>query len=213
MVTAIRGHTERRGALGAAARSSEYSELQPLPVTAAVRALASCAWRTSVLLLQRRIRQPAANVGCEIAFGDGSTGEVYRETVIERHATASPAVLVVCFRLRHVHSRWLHALFRLESELNTMLFAGFPGLVSKLWLRHDTDGLYRGFYEWDDPDLAVAYVRALWWALALVSEKDSIHYAVLPGLNRDEVLEAPTVIDERLDASPGGWWRPTRASS
>jgi hypothetical protein len=95
-----------------------------------------------------------------------------------------------------------------ESELNTVLFAGFPGLVSKLWLRHDQHHLYRGFYQWDGPERAVAYVRALWWVLALVSEPESIHYAVLPDLDRDKVLAEPAVIDARLNAAPGGWWRP-----
>jgi hypothetical protein len=162
------------------------------------------------LLGRRRIRQPVAFLGRRIFFADGSDAVVYRETSIERPSPRSPAVLVVGFRLRHVHRRWGHALFRLESELNTVLFAGFPGLVSKLWLRHDQHDLYRGLYQWDDPDLAVAYIRALWWVLALVSEPASIQYAVLPGLCRDEVLADPMVIDARLRAIPGGWWRPQR---
>jgi hypothetical protein len=163
-----------------------------------------------VLLAQRRIRQPAGGRGRSICFADGTVGTVYRETVLAGRAPASPAVLVVCFRLRHVHAPWAHALFRSESELNTILFAGFAGFRSKLWLSHDRRGIYRGFYQWDDPQLAVAYVRALWWALALVSEKESIHYAVLPGLDRDEVLDNPRVVDEALRVAPGGWWRPRK---
>ncbi len=120
-------------------------------------------------------------------------------------------MLVVCFRLRRVHRGWAHGLFRLESELNTVLFAGFPGFVSKLWLRHDEHGVYRGFYQWDDPALAVAYVRALWWVLVLVSERTSIHYAVLPGFDRDEVLADPSLIDT-VSAAPSGWWRPVSRS-
>ncbi len=42
-----------------------------------------------------------------------------------------------------------------------MLFAGFSGLISKLWLDHDENDLYRGLYQWDDPELALAYVRSL----------------------------------------------------
>jgi hypothetical protein len=98
----------------------------------------------------------------------------------------------------------------LESELNTVLFAGFPGLVSKLWLRHDHGGTYRGLYQWDDPGQAIAYVRALWWPLSLVSKPGSVHYAVLPGLDRDQVLANPAVIDS-VAAAPGGWWRPSLA--
>lgn len=95
----------------------------------------------------------------------------------------------------------------MESELNTVLFAGFPGLVSKLWMRHDEQGVYRGVYQWDDPQLAVAYARALWWVLALVSRPDSIHWVVLPGMHRDEVISSTAVL-ETLDTPSGGWWRP-----
>ena len=51
---------------------------------------------------------------------------------------------------------------------------------------------------------------ALWWALALVSEPDSIRYAVLPGLDRDQVLADPELVASVV-ARPGGWWRPVRA--
>jgi hypothetical protein len=162
-----------------------------------------------VLIRGRRIHQPVDHVGQRIPFGDGTTAEVYRETVIDGPAPLGPAVLIVCFRLRGIRGKWGHALFRLESELNTVLFAGFPGLVSKLWLRHDQHEVYRGLYQWDGPEQAVAYVRALWWVLAPVSEPGSVHYAVLPGLDRDQVVADPTLIDT-LTAAPGGWWRPVR---
>ena len=68
-------------------------------------------------------------------------------------ATLDPCVLVVEFRLRAVRGLG-HAAFRRESLLNTPLFAGFPGFVSKLWLADDERCRYRGFYEWDDPGLA-----------------------------------------------------------
>lgn len=186
---------------GATARAPLVEE-PPLPLGCAMRALIRCGARTALLLARHRIRQPAGNVGRRIRFRDGSSAEVYRETVVDRPPPAAPTAVVVGFRLRRVRSAWAHALFRLESELNTVLFAGFPGLVSKLWFGHDEHGLYRGVYQWDDPGLAVAYVRALWWVLALVSERTSIHYAVLPGLLREEVLTDPSVVDG------DDWWCP-----
>ena len=199
-------------ALGAAAGSDVGGEEGPLPLRCAIGALFCCAWQSAVLVVKGRIRQPAGNVGRGVSFADGTSAEVYRETVITRPPAAEPAVLVVCFRLRRIRREWAHALFRSESELNTVLFAGFPGLVSKLWLWHDEHGVYRGFYQWDGVDRAVAYVRALWWVLAAVSEPGSIHYAVLPGLDRDQVLRNPALI-ETLSAAPGGWWRPTAATT
>src|SRR6266581_2984785 len=79
--------------------------------------------------------------------------------------SASTARLLRQFRLRAVRGLG-HAAFRRESLLNTPLFAGFPGFVSKLWLAHDDLGRYRGLYEWDAPLLAENYARALWRVLA-----------------------------------------------
>ena len=173
----------------------------------ALRALLRCGLRTGVLIAGRRLHQPVTHVGRRLHFADGSTSVVYRETVVERRPTVDPAVLVVGFKLRWIASESAHTLFRLESELNTVLFAGFPGLVSKLWCRHDARGLYRGLYEWDGPSLAHAYVQALSWVLKLVSVPGSVHYAVLPGLRRDELLADPGLGRTVAPEGDGEWWR------
>ncbi|HET6952758.1 MAG TPA: hypothetical protein VFI47_20420 [Acidimicrobiales bacterium] len=185
------------------------AEQPPLRRRAAARAVARSVAATAGLLARRRIRQPGARVGVVVQFADGSAARVYRETVVPRPRTEDPAVLVVEFRLRGVRGRG-HALFRAESLLNTPLFVGFPGFVSKLWLAHDEHGAYRGLYEWDGPGLADAYVRALWWVLSLVSVRGSIHYAVLPGIRRDDLLDDPGVLDRARPASLRDWWRPTQ---
>jgi len=165
----------------------------------ALRNVARCAAATARLLERRRVRQPTDHIGDVLFFADGSSAPVYRETVVFRAQVVEPSALVVEFRLRWVRG-WGHALFRAESLLNTPLFVGFPGFVSKLWLAHDQHGAYRGVYEWDGPALAHAYARALWWILALVSERSSIHYTVVPSCTRAELLAADGVDD-------GAWWR------
>jgi hypothetical protein len=140
-------------------------------------------------------------VGELLHFADGSSARVYRETVVARERVADPAALVVEFRLRWIRGRG-HALFRAESLLNTPLFVGFPGFVSKLWLTHDRAGFYRGVYQWDGPSRAHAYARALWWILALVCERGSIHYTVVPDSTRSELLAG-------VDAGDSAWWRVT----
>lgn len=182
------------------------SDPRPLPRAVAWRAVARCAARTAVMLAQRDLRLPKENVGRVIRFADGTAGRVYRETTVGRPAPAAPCVLVVSFRLRRVRG-WGHVAFEWESILNTPLFAGFPGFVSKLWMAHDSRGTYRGLYEWDGPQRADSYARSLWRVLELVSEKGSIDFRVLPGLRRDDLLADPSRVDGQVGPEAGAWWR------
>jgi hypothetical protein len=179
------------------------TEEPPLAYGAALWAVTRCAAGTARLLWRRRMHLPRRHVGMRLRFADGTSARVYRETVVGGDATSDPCVLLVEFRLRAVRGRG-HAVFRWESLLNTPLFAGFPGFVSKLWLADDERGRYRGLYEWDDPKQAEAYARALWRVLALVSVPGSIHYVVLPGLRPDELLARPQVLADAADAA--AWW-------
>ena len=54
----------------------------------------------------------------------------------------------------------------------------------------------------DGAQQAEHYARALWRVLALVSVSGSIHYRVLPGLWRDDLLRDPGVSADETDA----WW-------
>lgn len=174
-----------------------------------VGAVGRCVVRANELVLRGRIRQPGDHVGLGFSFADGTTSRVYRETVVERPAPTRPVVLVVGFRLRLVRGEWAHAAFRAESVLNTVLFVGFPGFVSKLWLRHDERGVYRGLYEWDEARLAEDYVAALRHVLGLVSVPGSIDHRVLPGVARAELLQDPQAATVGADADQApGWWRP-----
>jgi hypothetical protein len=186
-------------------RGAVVTERPPLAYPAALRALAGCFASTARLLWQRRMHLPRGRVGMRLRFADGTSGRVYRETVVDRGPTLDPCTLIVEFRLRAVRGRG-HSAFRLESMLNTPLFAGFPGFVSKLWLAHDERGRYRGVYEWDGPRLAENYARALWRVLALVSVPGSVHYVVLPGLRRDELVARPDVLAGAA-ADTAAWWR------
>src|SRR5436190_12570183 len=114
----------------------------PLPRRVAFAAVARCVATTARLLARRRIRMPTDHVGQTLRFADHTSARVYRETTVAGPAGADhqgarePCVLVVTFRLRWVRGRLGHGAFRVESLLNTPLFVGFPGFVSKLWLAH-----------------------------------------------------------------------------
>ena len=178
-----------------------------MPIGRAARGFARCLSVTVGLLLLRRIHLPTVNRGLRVVFADTTSACVFRETVVDRPAALAPCVLMVKFRLRAVHGRG-HALFRRESLLNTVLFAGFPGLVSKLWLAHDQRGAYRGLYEWDGPAAAETYALTLWRVLALVSVPGSIDYRVLPRIHRADLFE--TIHPDDPHATGAEWWRVTR---
>jgi hypothetical protein len=156
------------------------------------------------MLARRQVHLSQEHVGRRLRFADGSTTRVYRETVVPVDP-AEPCVLVVAFRLRLVRGAG-HRLFELESLLNTPLFVGFPGFVSKLWCAHDAHGVYRGVYEWDGALRAEHYARSLWRVLELVSVPGSIRYRVLPGLRRDDVLTDPARL-EGAEQADLAWWR------
>jgi hypothetical protein len=156
---------------------------------------------TAQLLFARRVHLSRSRVGIELHFADGTTARVYRETVVDHDIVNEPCVLVVTFRLRFVRGL-MHRLFRWESLLNTPLFVGFPGFVSKLWLAHDQHGRYRGVYQWDGAARAAYYARCLWRVLALVSARGSIGYVVVPGLSRDDALADPARLAATADEVP-----------
>jgi hypothetical protein len=177
----------------------------PLPYGVATREEVRCVGSTARLLASGRLHLPREHVGLRLHFADGTCARVFRETVVERGGTQDPCVLLVAFRLRLVRGK-AHAIFRWESLLNTPLFVGFPGFVSKLWLANDERDVYRGLYEWDGPARAERYARSLWRVLALGCVPSSIHYHVLPGLTRNALLAEPDRLDAMAPPDPA-WWR------
>jgi hypothetical protein len=196
-----------------ARRDSPVDPQEPLSRAIAARALARCIVQSAGLLAKRRTHLPKDHVGLRLSFADGTTGTVFRETIVDRPPPADPCLLVVEFRLRFLKGRW-HSLFLWECILNTPLFVGFPGLVSKLWVDHDQEERYRGFYEWDGPANAKFYARSLWRVLELVCPRGAIHYMVVPGMRRDEVLDNPKLLERAEDCDAGtAWWRLIAAES
>lgn len=160
-------------------------------------------------IVRGRVHQPLDRVGDRLRFADGTTARVYRETARDVDV-ADPAVLLVRFRLRRIRSPRWHTAFRLESWLNTVLFVGFPGFVSKLWCAHDERHVYRGLYQWDGAQRAEEYVASLRHVLAVVSDPRSIGHVVLPGVRRDHLLAGTWLpaAGDGIDSAGPAWWRP-----
>jgi hypothetical protein len=183
---------------------------EPLPRREAAASVARCAAHTAPLLARRKTHLPKEHVGMRLSFADSTSARVFRETTVDRPPPTDPSVLVVAFRLRLLRGKW-HRLFLWECILNTPLFVGFPGLVSKLWLDHDHLDRYRGFYEWDGAEAAEHYACALWRVLELVCPPDAIAYRVIPGFRRDDVLQRPELLGADATADPQDeWWRLVR---
>jgi hypothetical protein len=173
----------------------------------AARAIARSVITSAKLLGHRRTHLPKRNVGLRLHFADGTSGRVFRETILDRPRPDEPCILVVEFRLRLLRGRW-HVFFLWECILNTPLFVGFPGFVSKLWVDRDEKERYRGVYEWDGSARARCYAQALWRVLELVCRRDAIGYWVVPGLTRDDVLQDPARMDPvASNGTVSDWWR------
>jgi hypothetical protein len=177
----------------------------PLPRRVAALAVLRCAGATIILLLSRRTHLPRDRVGMRMRFADGTSARVFRETTVDGASEDDRCLLVVKFRLRLLRGGW-HRLFLFECILNTPLFVGFRGLVSKLWLDHDERDAYRGLYEWSDPAKAERYARSLWRVLELVCAPGSIDYRIVPGLRRAEIMQDPELL-AAFDESGDAWWR------
>jgi hypothetical protein len=182
----------------------------PLPRTVAAGAVLRCIGTTVRLLLLHRTHLPRERVGMRLHFADGTSARVFRETTVDGVSAEDPCLLVVKFRLRLLRGRW-HKLFLTECILNTPLFVGFPGFMSKLWLDRDEREVYRGHYEWSDPGRAEHYARSLWRVLELVCEPGSIDYVVLPGCPRLQALQSPGILASS-DKSGDSWWRVVESS-
>jgi hypothetical protein len=166
-----------------------------------------CVARTLVLLARNEIAMPVDNVGRLVAFADGTRSQVYRETAMRRRRYQDLVLLVVRFRLRLIgSSRIAHWLFRLESVLNTLLFAAHLGFQTKLWLTDRRTWFYRGIYEWEGKEAALQYAETLRVVLRPWVQPGSFAYQVVEDRSREEYLEGGAA--ESTPGPESAWWSP-----
>jgi hypothetical protein len=172
-----------------------------------------CAISTLALLIRRRLGQPNDLVDTTIEFADESVSRIYRETSMRGLETTPQVMLAVRFRLRFIGSSRLgHALFRLESLFNTLLFAAHGGFHSKLWLTDRATAYYRGIYEWEDSESALEYAETLRIVLAPWVETGSFAYQIVKGVGRLDFLEGHLPVEYSVHENDR-WWLPRRASA
>jgi hypothetical protein len=166
---------------------------------------ARCAVSTVLLLAHNEIALPDDNVGRVVGFGDGTRSQVYRETAMRKRRREGLVLLVVRFRLRFIgSSRLAHWLFRLESIMNTVLFAAHRGFQTKLWLTDRRTWFYRGIYEWEGEEAAVEYAETLRVVLRPWVQRGSFAYRLIRDRSRVEYLEGAEM--EKRQEPDDAWW-------
>jgi hypothetical protein len=151
-----------------------------------------CAARTTGLLLRGHLHVGNERRGREVAFPNGSRFVVFRETCSDLPPVAPPVLLVVHFRLRFVPPgarlrRWL---FERESILNTLLFAGCDGYITKLWMVNPATSEYAGMYAWAGAERARGYGDYITAVLRPLAVPGSLSYTVDPGRTLDDAAAA-----------------------
>jgi hypothetical protein len=152
---------------------------RPIPLP---RAMATCAARVVRLLLGRHLHIRRDGKGRRARLPDGRTFVVFRETSCDESGDSDLATLAVWFHLRWVPAgaRVRRFAFERESLLNTVLYAGFEGYRTKLWMVDPATSDYAGLYEWRDPVAAERYARYITAVLRPLSERGSVGYAIVP---------------------------------
>jgi len=74
--------------------------------------------------------------------------------------------------------------------VNTLLFAGVPGYVTKLWMVNPTTSDYAGLYSWRSATEAESYGRYITSILRPLSARGSIGFNVVADRTLDEYLAA-----------------------
>src|SRR5262249_8126305 len=128
-------------------------------------------------------RPPLAD---EARLPDGRRFVTFRQTSCDPDPAGDTApngvLLVVWFHLRGIPAgakvrRWL---FERESILNTVLYAGFQGYRTKLWMVHPVPNDYAGMYAWAGATEAERSGRYIPRVLRPLSTAGSVGFEVHP---------------------------------
>jgi hypothetical protein len=164
--------------------SGPSSVLPTLPPSVIARLVLGCGVRTLRLLARGMLHIDHRSDGRSARLPDGRHYVIFRRTTSTAPVARpeEPVVLAVWFRLRFVPtgSRVRRAIFERESILNTVLFAGFEGYSTKLWMVDPDSNEFAGRYEWFGRASAERYARYITSVLTPLSRRGSVGYEILP---------------------------------
>jgi hypothetical protein len=165
------------------------------------RQMARCAVETLELGVKGRLHIRRPPVVDRARLPDGRWFEVFRQTTCDHDGESEILTLAVWFHLRAIPSgarvrRWL---FERESILNTILYAGFAGYRTKLWMVDPVSCDYAGLYEWDGADAAERYGRYITAVLRPLSGPGSVGFETVEGTPLLEYLSTTGPADPGTD--------------
>ena len=182
------------------------NEQSPLPVAAACAAWSAassppqCSWPGGGSTCR------GSTWGWKLGFADGTSARVYRETVVD----GGPR------RPIPARSWWSSGCGPCEAgampssagrACSTPRCSSASPASSPSCGWPTTNRRLPGRLRVGRGDRAEAYARALWRVLALVSVPGSIHYGVVPGVRRSDLLAHPRAARTGGAAEPTDWWR------
>ena len=118
--------------------------------------------------------------------------------------------LAVWFHLRGIPpgSRFRRFVFERLCLANTVLFAGFPGYLVKLWMVDPWTADYAGLYSWRCAEEAETYGDYIVRVLSPLSTPNSVGYQLLPGTLDSHLVTSDD--SETPAAGPLGTQRPSK---
>lgn len=154
-----------------------------------------CAWRTFGLLARRQLHLQHGRIGTTVAIPDGRQSVVFRESSRDGDPGSASVTLAVWFHLRGIPggSRIRRLFFERLCLVNTILFAGFAGYQSKLWMVDPVTSDYAGLYSWHSAEEAEPYARYIIRILSPLSSEGTVGYEILPATSFSDYLESQEV--------------------
>jgi len=160
------------------------------------------------LLARRQLHLQHGRIGTTVAIPDGRKFVVFRESSRDSDPGSASVTLAVWFHLRGIPggSRIRRYFFERLCLVNTILFAGFMGFQSKLWMVDPVTSDYAGLYSWHSAEEAEPYARYIVRILSPLSSEGTVGYEILPAISFSDYLESqkvPTMKVRRTDEEVG----------
>jgi hypothetical protein len=116
--------------------------------------------RTAMLFFTGKIGFVETSIGQEFTMEDGEKFEVFRHVIIRssnKEINKPQAVFTIRFQLKNMTIEKNKKF----SRIPMLVFMGFHGFRSKLWMLNEETEVFQGVYEWDTLQDAERYSKSI----------------------------------------------------